>query len=256
MRITFVRAVAVATLSSALLTATPIAPAGAHPGTGPHPHPHPAVLDADDAVVGAPDQVVTRVLEPTQGCRTLLAAGRGDCTVVRTANGPLVVTVEPGPRIDDVLASRPWTVNVYRPSTAVPDGWDLALATRPEGDERGPLYAAVTARAGDVTGDGADELLLGYRNEGTGAILDLDVVGTDGDGSPRVLAHDDLYKGSAVLRDGKLVTYTPVYRRADANCCPTWIARDVLRYADGEFRVDRIERVRTKLADVPPSQLG
>jgi hypothetical protein len=175
---------------------------------------------------------------------------------VETANGRLVVTVEPGKRIDDVLASRPWTVTVYRPSATVSDGWDVALTTRPELGEAGPLFAAVTARAADITGDGADELLLGYRNEGTGQILDLDVVGTDNDGSPRVLAHDDLYKGSVVFRGGRLVAYTPVYRQRDANCCPTWIARNVLRYDDGEFSVDRVERVRTKRADVPRSQLG
>ena len=97
-------------------------------------------------------------------------------------------------------------------------------------NEPGPLYAAVTAKAADVTGDGKDELLLGYRNEGTGMILDLDIVGTDAAGAPRVLAHDDLYKGNVVLRHGRLVTYTPDYKKTDANCCPTWIVRDVLRY--------------------------
>ena len=30
----------------------------------------------------------------------------------------------------------------------------------------------------------------------------------------------------------------------------------VLRYDDGQFTADQVERVRTKHADVPPSQLG
>jgi hypothetical protein len=252
MRKPLVRPLALVALPLALVATALSTPAAAHPSPRPHSH----VLDSTDAVVTPPDSVTTRTLAPVQGCRTLLATGEGDCAVVHTANGDLVVTVEPGERIDDVLASRPWTVSVYRPSATVPDGWELALATRPELDEPGPLYAAVTARAVDVTGDGEDELLLGYRNEGTGGILDLDVVGTKGDGTPRVLAHDDLYKGSVVFRDGKLVTFTPVYQPADANCCPTWVARDVLRYDDGAFRVQRIDRVKTEQADVPASQLG
>lgn len=252
MRTPSLRPLALVVLPLALVATALAAPAAAHPSPRPHSH----VLDSSDAVVAPPDTITTRTLAPVQGCRTLLAAGDGDCAVLNTANGDLVVTVEPGERIDDVLASRPWTVSVYRPSATVPDGWELALATRPELDEPGPLYAAVTARAADVTGDGEDELLLGYRNEGTGAILDLDVVGIEADGTPRVLAHDDLYKGSVVFRDGKLLAFTPVYKRADANCCPTWIARDVLRFDDGAFRVERIERVKTKQADVPASQLG
>jgi hypothetical protein len=252
MRKPLVRPLALAAFSCALLATAFAGPGAAHP----LPYPHAHALDATDAVVTPPDSLTTRTLSPVEGCRTLLTTGDGDCSVVETANGRLVVTVEPGKRIDDVLASRPWTVTVYRPSATVSDGWDVALTTRPELGEAGPLFAAVTARAADITGDGADELLLGYRNEGTGQILDLDIVGTDADGTPRVLAHDDLYKGSVVLRDGNLVIFTPVYERADANCCPTWVARDVLRYDDGAFRVQRIERVKTKQADVPASQLG
>lgn len=228
------------------------APAGAHPGHG---DAH-RFLDADDAVLTTPIAARTVTLSPVQGCRALLATGEGDCTTVRTANGDLVVTVEPGPRIDDVLVSRPWTVNVYRPSATVLDGWDLALATRPEMGEAGPLYAGVTARAADVTDDGHDELVIGYRNEGTGSILDLDIVMTDDAGAPYVVAHDELYKGSVVFRDGHLVAFTPVYERHDGNCCPTWVARDVLRSRDGRLEVDRVAKVRTQRIDVPPSQLG
>lgn len=251
MRTTLARPLALAALSFAAAATAFAGSAIAHPAPDPHVH-----LDATDAVVTAPATAVTRTLSPVQGCQTLLANGKGDCTVVKTANGDLVVTVEPGKRIDDVLVSRPWTVNVYRRSATVPDGWELALATHPELDDPGPLYAAVTAKAADVTGDGKDELLLGYRNEGTGMILDLDIIGTDDAGTPRVLAHDDLYKGNVVLRRGRLVTYTPDYRETDANCCPTWIVRDVLRYEDGRFTADQVARVRTEHADVPPSQLG
>jgi hypothetical protein len=221
----------------------------------------PRVLSARHAIVTAPDAsspggVATRTLTPDQGCQALLDAGAGDCAVVQTAHGQLVFTVEKGAPIDDVLVSRPWIIRVYRPSPTVPDGWDLALSTTPQGTDPGPLYANVTAKVADVTGDGGDELVLGYRSEGTGQILDFDVVGTAADGTPTVLAHDQLYKGTVVVGDGHLVTYEPVYRRTDANCCPTWIVRSTVRYHGGEFEVRPGPRVPTKRADVPPGDLG
>jgi hypothetical protein len=230
----------------AMLTA--IVPAGAG-GTG-------RTLGVKDAILGAPTESVIRPLAPTQGCHVLLDSGEGDCTVVRTAHGDLVVTVEPGPKIDEALVSRPWTVRVYRPSNAIPDGWEVVLSTHPQGEEPGPLYAQVTAKVADVTGDGHDEVVFGYRSEGTGQILDFDVVGTDPGGTPRVLAHEQVYKGNVRTRGGRLVTYAPIYRRNDANCCPTWIQRDDITFRDGEFHVRKVWKVPAKRAQVPPSDIG
>jgi hypothetical protein len=213
-------------------------------------------LDDTGSILGAPAESRVRSLAPTQGCQVLLDSGDGDCAVVRTATGDLVVTVEAGPKIDEVLAERPWTVRVYRPSTAIPDGWEVALSTHGDGTDPGPLYAQVTAKVADVTGDGHDELIVGYRRDGTGQILDYDVVGADADGSPRVLAHDEVYKGNVRTRHGRLTTYEPVYRRNDANCCPTWIQRDDIVYRDGAFRGRKVWKVPTKQADVPPSDIG
>jgi hypothetical protein len=215
------------------------------------------VLSTDDAVLERVAVPVSETLPPVHGCRRLLDAGRGDCTVVHGAEGRLVVTVQPGRRIDDILVSRPWTVRVYRPAAGVPDGWELALATRhPDGDGDGPLFAAVTAKAVDITRDGKDELIVGYRSEGTGMILDVDIVGVDPGGAPRVLAHDQLYKGSVVFRHGRLVAWAPEYERTDANCCPTWVRRAVLELRDGAFSVDADPRVRSRRVDVPASELG
>jgi len=214
------------------------------------------VLSARDALVRAPSDTVTRTLAPDQGCQTRLDSGEGECAVVRTASGDIVVTVEPGAPIDEIAVTRPWVVRVYRPAADVPDGWQVALETRPTDAEIGPLFANVTAKAVDVTGDQRDELVLGYRSEGTGQILDIDVVGTDDTGTPEVLAHDQLYKGSVVFRNGHVVAHVPVYKKNDGNCCPTWIERNVVRYRDGEFRVDRGRRVPTRRANIPPSELG
>ena len=243
------RGLAVSTLAL-LATLVVAAPAIAKPADAGR------TLSAKDAILGVPTDSVIRPLAPTQGCQVLLDSGDGDCTVVRTAHGDLVVTVEPGAKIEDSLVTRPWTVRVYRPSSAIPDGWEVVLATQPEGNDPGPLYAQVTAKVADVTGDGHDEVVLGYRSEGTGQILDFDVVGTDPDGTPRVLAHDQVYKGNVRTRGGRLVTYAPVYRRTDANCCPKWIERDDVTFRDGAFHVRRAWKIPTERARVPPSDIG
>jgi hypothetical protein len=213
-------------------------------------------LGTKGANLAAPTESVVRPLGATQGCQTLLDSGKGDCAVVKTATGDLIVTVEAGPKIQPELATRPWVVRVYRPTTAMPDGWEVALSTHGDGTDPGPLYAGVTAKVADVTGDGHDEIVVGYRAEGTGEILDFDVVGADAAGAPQLLAHDTVYKGNVRTRNGHLVEYEPVYRRTDANCCPTWIQRDDLDFQDGVFHVEKVWKVKTKQAEVPPSDIG
>jgi hypothetical protein len=233
-----------------LLVLVGVGPAAARGGGGDR------VLTDRDAVLRPTADGLVRSLGSVQGCQVLLDAGTGDCAVVNTTHGAMVVTVEPGPYPDDVLVSRPWTVRVYRPVDADAEQWQVALETAVDASGAGPLYANVTAEVADITGDGDDELLLGYRSEGTGQILDVDVVGTARDGAPRVLAHDQLYKGTAIVRQGRLVTYEPVYREADANCCPTWIERSTVRFHDGALRVVAGPKVRTADADVPAGDLG
>ena len=218
--------------------------------------PHQRTLSTRHAILRKPASSVTRILAPDQGCQVLLDTGDGECRAIVTAHGTLVVTVEPGAPADPGLVSRPWIVRVYAADPTVKDGWSIRLSTRPVGADPGPLYANVTAIAADVTGDGHDELLVGYRSEGTGQILDADIVGTSPAGTPKVLAHDQLYKGTVVAKKGRLITYTPVYRGNDANCCPTFIERDTIRFRNGAFRVEPGPRTPTKRAHIPPGDLG
>lgn len=217
---------------------------------------HQRTLDTRHSIVRKPASIVTRILAPDQGCQVLLDTGDGDCRAITTAHGTIVVTVEPGAPVDPGLVSRPWIVRVYGPDSTVKDGWSIDLSTRPSGSDPGPLYANVTAIAADVTGDGHDELLVGYRSEGTGQILDVDIVGTTRAGAPKVLAHDQLYKGTVVAKHGRIVTYTPVYRGNDANCCPTFIERGTIRFLHGAFHVEPGARTPTKRAHIPPGNLG
>jgi hypothetical protein len=107
-----------------------------------------------------------------------------------------------------------------------------------------------------VTGDHEPELLIGYRSEGTGQILDIDIVGTTESGGPTLLAHAQLYKGSAQIKHGRLITWMPVYRKVEANCCPSWIRRDVVRYEGGQFVVHHGKKVPTANADIPPGDFS
>jgi hypothetical protein len=214
------------------------------------------VLSARHAILRSPADAITKPLGQVQGCQVLLDTGNGDCSFVQTAHGQIGFTVEPYPYPDKVLVSRPWVVRVYRVPKGDTGTVDLALSTRPDGTDPGPLYANVTAKVADVTGDGKDELLIGYRSEGTGQILDVDIVGTKPDGAPTVLAHETLYKGSVDLSGSSLVQYVPVYAKGEANCCPRWIERDVVRFHDGVFRIEQVKRTLTKHTRIPPGDLG
>lgn len=238
-------ALAIAALGTAALVAAPAAASGHH-----------RTLSSRGAIVRPPKVPVTKTLQPVQGCQVLLDAGTGDCAVLHTAHGTLVFTIEAGPYESDVLVSRPWVVRVYRTSKTVPAGEEVGLETRPQGTQPGPLFAAVTAKIADVTGDGKPELLIGYRSEGTGQFLDVDVVSTKADGEPVVLAHERLDHGVVKLESGRIIQYTPVYEKGDANCCPTSIERDTIRWRDGTFHVERGPRTPTKKAQIPPGDLG
>ena len=185
----------------------------------------------------------------------LLATGTGDCGVVHAAGGDLIFTVDPGPPSQGGLVSRPWTVTIYRASPSVPNGWQAALVTSAHRGDPGPLYANVTARTADLTGDGHQTLLVGYRAEGTGEILDMDIVVGTATG-PRVAGHREFYKGVVQILPGRLVTYAPIYRARDGNCCPSFTERDEIRYRTGSFALSTGPRAPTRSINVPPGDLG
>jgi hypothetical protein len=235
-------ALAVGLLSLAALTG----PAGASGDTQ---------LRADGTLLHPPRAPRTVTLTSTTGCQTLLAAGTGDCGVVHATGGDLIFTVEPGPPLQDGLVSRLWTVTIYRASRSVPNGWQVALVTSPQPGDPGPEYANVTARTADLTGDGHQTLLVGYRAEGTGEILDMDIVVGTATG-PRVAGHREFYKGVVQILPDRLVTYAPIYRARDGNCCPSFTERDEIRYRMGSFVLSTGPHVPTRSVNIAPGDLG
>jgi hypothetical protein len=199
----------------------------------------------------------TVVLSPDVGCRTLLATGEGDCGVLTTRSGQVLFVIDKGEKIDDVLASRPWVVRVFVPDPAVADGWRPVLSTvAGSAAEPGPLFANVEAVATDLTGDGADELVLGYRSEGTGGFLNVEVLGVGRQGAPSVVLSTLLAKGVVDIRKARLVTHSAEHEAGDGNCCPTFTQRASTKVVDGELVLSEGKRLRTRAVNFPESDLG
>jgi hypothetical protein len=119
-----------------------------------------------------------------------------------------------------VVESRPsgsglpvWKVGVWR------ERGPQEVETLAAGDASVPLWAWAAVRSADLAGTRHRELVFGFENEGTGEILDLDVVSADGTGL--LGSQISVYKGAATVSTGRIVTYHPVYRDDDPNCCPT-----------------------------------
>jgi hypothetical protein len=212
-------------------------------------------LRSNGTLLRAPPVARTVTLSLDAGCRALLPAGTGDCGVVHATGGDLLFTVVSGPPVEDGLVARPWTVAIYRVSPSVPNGWQLALVTGPQGSDPGPVFANVTAKSADLAGDGHQSLVVGYRAEGTGEILDMDIV-TGAAAGPRVAAHREFYKGVVQILPGHLVAYAPIYLARDGNCCPQFTQLEDIRYRNGQFWLSAGPRRPTRRVNIPPGDLG
>ena len=219
-------------------------PAGASDGGG--------LLRPSDAVVQPTRPGRTVALAPGAACQTLLTRPGGQCGVVAGPGGGLLFTIEAGPSASGDLASRPFTVTIYR---SLGSGrWVSTLQTRPTAGQAGPLFVTVTARTARLTGH-APTLLLGYRSEGTGAFLAVDFVAATARG-PRVAGHLLLDQGMVVIQPGQLVTYSSVYRPRDANCCPSFLERTVVRARGASFVAESARQLPTRQVRLPVSDLG
>jgi hypothetical protein len=120
------------------------------------------------------------------------------------------------------------------------DRWVVELAA---GDAEGRFSDAVVG-VQDASGDGEPEIAYGFRNQGTGQILDLDLVEVGEDRS-RVAVHRTLDHGSATVRPGRLDDWAAQFEPGDPNCCPSSYLHSVVRFfdADGTWRIVRQDEV-------------
>jgi hypothetical protein len=225
--------------SSSAKTSAPTPTSTARASTG---------LRVDDPVTAkgtqlqAPSNPETRQIDPEQACRTYVETPGGQCEIVMMAGGNALWTVDALPGSGP--GEQGWHVRIRVRSKSMPDGgWDVALGL-PERPE--PLFASVAVKAGDVTGDGRPELLLGYRLGGTGQFEAYDVVTYEQGKQLGVAAHrQGLHKGSVALEGTTIVDYSA--DEESPECCPTKARRTAIAFSGAEFRV-------AEVSDVPIDQ--
>jgi hypothetical protein len=173
------------------------------------------VLTVDDSVLAPPADARPVRVDGGDPCAVLARGPRSTCGTA----GAIAWVIAPG--TTDVSP-----VRVYRVDhdTATP-----TLAVQPGARED---YDAVRVAAADLDGEPGEELVIGLRNTGTGALLELEVVGDDG----AVLAHDTLDRGRAALGPGVLRTWTARYLADDPNCCPSSYEEAVVGLGGGRWR--------------------
>jgi hypothetical protein len=190
----------------------------------------------------APSSPDTRQIDPEQACRTFVETPGGQCEIVMMAGGNALWTLDALPGTG--TGEQVWHVRIRVRSKSMPDGgWDVALALPERPD---PLFANVSVKSADVTGDGRPELLVGYRSGGTGQFEAYDVVTYEQGKQLEVAAHRPrLHKGSVALEGTTIVDYSADEQSPE--CCPTTARRTAIAFNGGEFRV-------TEVGDVPIDQ--
>ena len=190
----------------------------------------------------APSSPDTRQIDPEQACRTFVETPGGQCEIVMMAGGNALWTLDALPGTG--TGEQVWHVRIRVRSKSMPDGgWDVALALSERPD---PMFANVSVKAADVTGDGRPEVLVGYRSGGTGQFEAYDVVTYEQGKQLEVAAHrQQLHKGSVALDGTTIVDYSADEQAPE--CCPTTARRTAIAFNGGEFRV-------TEAGDVPIDQ--
>jgi hypothetical protein len=153
-----------------------------------------SVLTDDDSVLSAPIRPEPVTVAPGDPCAAL---GR-DGTCGRAGAIAWVTT-----------GDSPVTIYRVERGTATP-ALEVEAAARAD-------YGAVHVEAADLDGRPGDEVVVGLRNVGTGALLEIEIVGAEA----TVLAHVTLDRGRARLDPGLLRTWSARYLPDDPNCCPS-----------------------------------
>lgn len=205
-----------------------VAPTSAPPTTRLGP-----AISSSGAVLAAPSSPTTRTLSG-QSCQSLADSDAGEvrCDLIRAKGGDLIwltSTVRQG-----VLgATSGRRTYVFR--RAGGNSWTVVLE-RVESGSAGE----VSARVADVSGDGAQDVVIGFRSGGSGSPLGFDVV----EGPGTVTAHRDVGPASVRVSTGQVDVWTPAGATA---------THEVIRHVAGSYRVVTTEEVPA--TQVPPSQL-
>jgi hypothetical protein len=195
--------------------------------------------EGDRPVLAAPSSVA---------CESLIEPGvLGECGEVTVGGQRVVWVVQQGTTATGTPA---FGVRIF---TFVPDaaGWVEWLQAA---DPTGERWSDVNVLAADLTGDGVQELVVGFRGVGDLLRLEYDIVGYGQDAVPEVLAHPDAAdRGSVVISGGVILEYSAQYPGGEPACCPPSYLLQTIAFEDGFFRVAASDTVPPTA--VPLSQL-
>jgi hypothetical protein len=198
------------------------------------------VVSGEGAVLAKPPVAETRT--SSSGCGSLNDPGwSSNCGIVQARDADLAWILETKSVIGGGTARRAY---VFRRQSG--SSWTLALAAK---DDDGTTYADMRLRSADVSGDGSPDIVFGFRVQGTGQILMVDVV----EGPGEVVVHRELSKGSVRVSSGQLDDWSANLGPDDPSCCPSSYTHGEVRKVSGAWRLVRQTSVPPD--DVPPSQL-
>jgi hypothetical protein len=199
----------------------------------------PPALSGSGAVLVAPASPDHRAFVAGASCQTLVDEGWSvvGCGAIRAKGVVLTWLTESRP----TGGTRAY---VFGPGGAGTE--EVVLETL---DDQGARFAGVNVRIDSIAGDATQDLVVGFRNLGSGSILSVDMV----QGPGVVAVHQDLSHGAARSATGQLDTWAGVVAPGDPNCCPSSFLHDTIRFLDGAWRI--AVDVTVPANAVPPSQL-
>jgi hypothetical protein len=201
----------------------------------------PPLVNGSGAVLAAPAATDQRA--ESGGCASLADPGWGGvrCGVAHGKPATLTWLTESRTGPGSEMATRSY---VFSPTTATNERVVLEAF-----DNGGTRFSGVQAKVDTVEGGGFEDIVFGFRNQGTAQILSVDLV----QGRGEVTVHQDLYRGVARTAPGRLDAWSAVLAASDPNCCPSSYEHETISYSDGGWRVVVAETVAPNA--VPPSQL-
>ena len=112
------------------------------------------------------------------------------------------------------------------------------LVQRYRAEEEGPgVWADVVVELGDYNADDGAEVWVGYRYDGSGGYLDLDVLDPRPDGSFVLGGVQGLDHGVVDLHPGGATLQQAVYAASDPGCCPSTVRQRAISFSGGQWRI-------------------
>ena len=185
---------------------------------------------------------------PADECGRFQGSTQSSCGEVEMKEGPTIWVVDSAPGSGGCCPA--YSVHVWRYVSGFAEWEEVLRAEDPDARK----WTGIGVAPADLSGDGLAELVVGFRYQGSGNDLGLEVIADRrGNALPRVELRLDASKGSVVVHDGVLEVYGAEFPGHAPNCCPPYFQRYRVLYEGGDFVVEKAGKVPPDR--VPPSML-